>query len=819
MSESKYDILGDVLPAIDPALLDYQQWVDVGFALKDGGFSAQDWEDWSRRDAKRYHPGECTKKWDTIRASGVTLGTLVKYARDQGWTPRNPSAAYGGTSPFRGGKEDRAYSWDDVIGGHGELTVVDDPDQVEQHPLPEPVEWHPGKQLIRYLELLFSPDELVGYVTSVWYSEDKKKYMPDRGIYNRTAGDLIADISKHGDDLGAAIGDTKPEAGAWIRFNPLDGNGVRNENVTEYRYALVESDSLPVEQQYALYKAMELPAKVLVHSGGKSLHAIVHVGAKDYAEYRERVAYLYKVCEANGLKVDGQNKNPSRLSRMPGIMRGEKRQYIVAENTGKATFEEWREYIESMNDDLPDPENLADVWDKMPELSPPLIEGVLRQGHKLLLAGPSKAGKSFALLELCVAIAEGREWLGFRCAQGRVLYVNLELDRASCLNRLKDVYGRQGNPSAACGATSPFRGGEGTETGTPPPHDQRSCATSPFRGGEGVPKSLKYIDVWNLRGSAVPMDKLAPKLIRRAQKKNYIAIIIDPIYKVITGDENSADQMAKFCNQFDLICAKLGCAVIYCHHHSKGAQGQKQSMDRASGSGVFARDPDALLDMIELPVSDALNKAEGDRAAIELCRRALRSSIMAINPDNVLSQDDACSAVRTLAACERLLNGYEYGLLVHAIEAARARLKKRTAWRIEGTLREFERFEPVNVWFDYPVHVGDEAGVLQDVKPEAEKPAWMRGQEKLKENNSQQRDNVFTDLRNAIDFSPTGSIAIRDLEILNKNSNPYPADKISAWFGEGKDARPAYKAAFEKYIGDDGRAYLRRREDAEDGTP
>ena len=33
MQESKYDILGDVLPAIDPALLDYQQWVDVGFAL------------------------------------------------------------------------------------------------------------------------------------------------------------------------------------------------------------------------------------------------------------------------------------------------------------------------------------------------------------------------------------------------------------------------------------------------------------------------------------------------------------------------------------------------------------------------------------------------------------------------------------------------------------------------------------------------------------------------------------------------------------------------------------------------------------------
>lgn len=69
------------------------------------------------------------------------------------------------------------------------------------------------------------------------------------------------------------------------------------------------------------------------------------------------------------------------------------------------------------------------------------------------------------------------------------------------------------------------------------------------------------------------MDKLAPRLIRRAAKKGYLAVVLDPIYKVITGDENSADQMAKFCNQFDLVCRELDCAVIYCHHHSKGRAG------------------------------------------------------------------------------------------------------------------------------------------------------------------------------------------------------------------------------------------------------
>ncbi len=93
--------------------------------------------------------------------------------------------------------------------------------------------------------------------------------------------------------------------------------------------------------------------------------------------------------------------------------------------------------------------------------------------------GTLKAGKSFALIELCISIAEGVPWFGrFRVAQGKVLYINLELDRASCFHRFRDVYTAM----------------------------------------ELNPENLRNIDVWNLRGASVPMDKLAPKLIRRAAK-------------------------------------------------------------------------------------------------------------------------------------------------------------------------------------------------------------------------------------------------------------------------------------------------------------
>ena len=118
---------------------------------------------------------------------------------------------------------------------------------------------------------------------------------------------------------------------------------------------------------------------------------------------------------------------------------------------------------------------------------------------------------------------------------------------------------------------------------------------------------LRYVDqVWNLRGKSLTLDRLAPRIVRRASKMASppIAIVIDPIYKVMTGDENSASDMGAFCNLFDYIARETGAAVIYCHHQSKGAQGFKTAMDRASGSGVFARDPDAMLDVSELVLDE-----------------------------------------------------------------------------------------------------------------------------------------------------------------------------------------------------------------------
>lgn len=640
--------LESALAAIDPAALDYQGWTAVGMALKDAGAPVTLWEDWSRRDAARYHPGECERKWESFRGSAapVTAASIFALARRSGW--RAP---------------ERQLDWE------GEIDAG-----------PAAPEQSPAEQLSAYLKALYRPEEYVGYVTESW--EKDGRYLPSRGSCARTAGQLLAELETCSGDIGRVVGDWNPEAGAWIRPNPLDGKGVKNENVAAWRYALVESDKIPLAEQARLITELQLPCAALVESGGKSLHAIVHIDAADPAEYRRRVEYLYDACRKAGLEPDTQNKNPSRLSRMPGATRGGKVQRLVAVHTGQPGFDAWQDWLEGQADELPGTESLADSWQNLPALAPPLIDGVLRQGHKMLLAGPSKAGKSFALIELAIAIAEGGKWLGrFACAAGRVLYVNLELDRASCLHRFADVY---------------------RALAIPPDHVDR-------------------IDLWNLRGASLPMDKLAPKLIRRAKHRGYLAVVIDPIYKVITGDENAADQMAKFCNQFDLVCRALGCAVIYCHHHSKGAQGGKRSMDRASGSGVFARDPDALLDMTELVPTEAIltqleNRALAAACCAELDRRGL---------SDAYTRDDACSRARMLELARENIPPAQWPAFERQLDQARRAARSRTAWRIEGTLREFARFDPVDLWFDYPVHTPD-TGLLEDLKPESAAQALGR---------------------------------------------------------------------------------------------
>lgn len=582
----------EALNVLDPSRLTYSEWIEVGMALKAEGYPCSVWDSWSTRDAARYHPGDCEKKWETFNDSGVNGGTIVHLAKQ-----------YNNYNPVY------ELDWDDGLDAYEEQLTI--------QAIPEEKTY---QMAIRFLETLFKPDETVSFVCSAQWDEERKKWKPASGGVVRKCSDIIKDLNKY-KNLEDAFGTINERAGAWIRLNPA--SGPNNKDVTRYAYALAESDTLPIEEQKKLLINFKLPIATLVESGGKSVHAAIKIDAKDATEYKQRTLFLFDWLAKHGFIVDENNKNEARLSRLPGAIREGKTQKLLATEIGCASWLEWIDYIEGVDDDLPPILNFWEQIQNPPELSPELISGVLREGNKMIITGESKAGKTCLSQNLAVCIAEGKPWLGkFQCQQGKVLYMNLEVEEASLFHRFELLYKEMGLSFT-----------------------EKSCSN---------------IRPWNLRGHAIPLDKLAAKVIRRCRNTGpYKAIILDPLYKVQQGDENSAEAITVFTNALDKIAHETGAAIIYDHHHPKGAAGARKVTDRGSGSGVFARDADAICDLSFLSPSKDVQE--------------------------LLSQQ--------IADGEKPM-------------------------QLAFVLRDFKEPEPINIWFKFPIHFIDKTGLLNGVPVE-----------------------------------------------------------------------------------------------------
>ena len=183
-----------------------------------------------------------------------------------------------------------------------------------------------------------------------------------------------------------------------------------------------------------------------------------------------------------------------------------------------------------------------------------LIAGLLHKGCKMVLGGTSKSMKTWTLMDLAVCMAEELKWWNFQTGKARVLFINFEIKEWSFRARLRKI-----------------------------------CEAK----GIAIPANLH---TWNLRGYSADLATLRPKIVERLAKKEYDVVIFDPIYKLYGGkDENSAGEMGQLMNEMDRIAVEGNVAVIFGHHFAKGDSTKKSSIDRMSGSGVFARDPDTIL--------------------------------------------------------------------------------------------------------------------------------------------------------------------------------------------------------------------------------
>ena len=187
---------------------------------------------------------------------------------------------------------------------------------------------------------------------------------------------------------------------------------------------------------------------------------------------------------------------------------------------------------------------------------PEVIKGLLHQGSKMVIGGGSKSFKTWSLADLAMSVASGKDWWGMKTTPGKVLYVNLEIQPAFFKDRLESI------------------------------------AQEKLIEDDADENLL----VMNLRGKAADFGILLPKIQRRIQGDRFSTIILDPIYKGLGDrDENSAGNMGSLMNEIEKLSVNTGAATVFGAHFSKGNQAGKESIDRISGSGVFARDPDTIL--------------------------------------------------------------------------------------------------------------------------------------------------------------------------------------------------------------------------------
>lgn len=196
---------------------------------------------------------------------------------------------------------------------------------------------------------------------------------------------------------------------------------------------------------------------------------------------------------------------------------------------------------------------------------PEIIADVLYQGGKLMMSAPSKARKTYLLAALAICVSAGRPWLGLETAKGNVLYLNFELQEFAFRDRIRAI-----------------------------------CLAY----GVEIPESLH---VWNLRGTRANLPRIRKKLVKFCQDHAITLIIFDPIYKLLDGlSENDAGEIAGLLNDVEAIAHETSAAVAWAHHFAKGSAMAKESIDRASGSGVWARDPDAVMTLTPNSADDCL---------------------------------------------------------------------------------------------------------------------------------------------------------------------------------------------------------------------
>ena len=252
-----------------------------------------------------------------------------------------------------------------------------------------------------------------------------------------------------------------------------------------------------------------------------------------------------------------------------------------------------------------------------------ILEGVAFSNCVTVLVSESGAGKTFVLLSMAAAIADGVAWMGHATEHGSVVYIGFEGDSLGVrLRGLKEVGRHRLTHLNITRASDPLS-----------PRVTRDGVEMPSTGEDQIAQALDGLAT-SLAATGAPPIRL---------------IIFDTVRASLSGSEDSSENVSAYLRAVRRLLARVPRAAAVLAHHAGWQDNSENARKRERGSSAFRGNVDATL-FLEAGVTDATR----GEAALVLRTLKLRDADKPL-PLNLVRKRVALSATdrhgRRLTTC------------------------------------------------------------------------------------------------------------------------------------------------------------------------
>ena len=202
-----------------------------------------------------------------------------------------------------------------------------------------------------------------------------------------------------------------------------------------------------------------------------------------------------------------------------------------------------------------EPQNLNEFLDWVPDYPDAILgQGLMYTQTKTIIYGRYKSMKSMLAQRLALSIVRGEPWLGFQTpAEGAsVFYMQSEIPHRQLQKRFQTMV-------------------------------------------QGRRDFKKPLTVWTEHSLKLDSKEGLSKLERKLEQNPSDVLIIDPIYKVLTGDMKEQGQISAFLDNMDALIDRHGVTIVLISHAKKAIQEEGEwGSDDLLGSVFFSAWPDSI---------------------------------------------------------------------------------------------------------------------------------------------------------------------------------------------------------------------------------